>query len=143
MSHFHPTHPTPGFARAAFWGGLGTLQGHAGGFVGSNLAHAQRRHTVIALSALEDVALGGFAGAMACAAGTSLLTLKFCSQAGQPLPTAFLEWYRGVAVQALSAAPVAGVPACQSCLLLRFSILCVSMLYVWQTSQTSAQVGTF
>ena len=79
------------------------------GFVNATLTPARPEAAAAApaLSALEDLLVGGGAGAIAITLGMPLLTRKFCLQGGIPLPTTLPGWYRGVLVQASSAAPLA------------------------------------
>ena len=60
----------------------------------------------VALSGTEDVALGALSGVIQILCIMPVLTWKFCSQTGQPYPMELAGWYRGVAVQAGSVAPI-------------------------------------
>lgn len=58
------------------------------------------------LSPIENLAVGSFAGALETCLQMPILTYKFCLQEGRPLPSSPAAWYRGVAVQAGTVAPI-------------------------------------
>lgn len=58
------------------------------------------------LSTIENLAVGSFAGALETCIQMPVLTYKFCLQEGRALPATPAAWYRGVAVQAGTVAPI-------------------------------------
>jgi len=58
------------------------------------------------LSISENLAVGSFAGALETCLQMPVLTYKFCLQEGRALPASPAAWYRGVAVQAGTVAPI-------------------------------------
>ena len=63
----------------------------------------------VSLSPVEELLTGAFAGVLKICSGMPLLTWKIHVQAGDPLPTALPEWYRGVVVQAVAVMPIAAL----------------------------------
>jgi len=58
------------------------------------------------LSVSENLAVGSIAGALETCVQMPVLTYKFCLQEGRALPISPAGWYRGVAVQAGTVAPI-------------------------------------
>mmetsp|Transcript_62391 Transcript_62391/g.75086 ORF Transcript_62391/g.75086 Transcript_62391/m.75086 type:complete len:281 (+) Transcript_62391:81-923(+) len=63
----------------------------------------------VPLSPFENLAVGAFGGAVETFLQMPLLTYKFCVQEGRALPTTIPAWYRGVAVQAGTIAPITAI----------------------------------
>eukprot|EP00978_Attheya_sp_CCMP212_P031418 scaffold118654_cov45-Attheya_sp.AAC.2 len=61
------------------------------------------------LSPLENLSVGAFGGAFEVCLQMPMLTYKFCAQEGRPLPKNLGGWYRGVAVQAGTVAPITAI----------------------------------
>lgn len=59
-----------------------------------------------ALTAGENMAMGGLGGTLETCLLMPLLTWKFTVQEGRALPTKLTHWYRGVVVQAANVAPI-------------------------------------
>ena len=58
------------------------------------------------LSPAENLAVGAVGGTLETALQMPLITLKFATQEGRPLPARIPEWYRGVGIQAGTLAPI-------------------------------------
>jgi len=58
------------------------------------------------LTDVENMLVGAFAGTLETALQMPLLTWKFCKQEGRAYPKTVSGWYRGLAVQAGSLAPI-------------------------------------
>jgi solute carrier family 25 2-oxodicarboxylate transporter 21 len=58
------------------------------------------------LSPMENIGVGALGGALETCLQMPILTYKFCLQEGRPLPLNMVGWYRGVAVQAGTVAPI-------------------------------------
>lgn len=63
----------------------------------------------VPLSSTENLAAGAFGGALETCLQMPVLTYKFCLQEGRALPTTIPGWYRGVAVQAGTVAPITAI----------------------------------
>jgi hypothetical protein len=61
------------------------------------------------LSPFENVAVGAVGGALETCLQMPVLTFKFCTQEGRPVPTSLAGWYRGVGVQAGTVAPITAI----------------------------------
>lgn len=61
------------------------------------------------LTSTENLAVGALGGALETCLQMPVLTYKFCVQEGRALPTAIPGWYRGVAVQAGTVAPITAI----------------------------------
>lgn len=58
---------------------------------------------------MENLAVGSFSGALETCIQMPILTYKFCLQEGRALPTNTAGWFRGVAVQAGTVAPITAI----------------------------------
>eukprot|EP00471_Norrisiella_sphaerica_P003619 CAMPEP_0184487594 /NCGR_PEP_ID=MMETSP0113_2-20130426/10213_1 /TAXON_ID=91329 /ORGANISM="Norrisiella sphaerica, Strain BC52" /LENGTH=280 /DNA_ID=CAMNT_0026869953 /DNA_START=80 /DNA_END=922 /DNA_ORIENTATION=- len=58
------------------------------------------------LSPMENLLVGAVGGTLETTIQMPLLTLKFATQEGRPLPTRLPEWYRGLGIQAGTLAPI-------------------------------------
>jgi len=58
------------------------------------------------LTPIENLAVGAIGGMLETTIQMPLLTLKFATQEGRPLPTRLPEWYRGLGIQAGTLAPI-------------------------------------
>ena len=58
------------------------------------------------LSPLENITVGALGGAVEICIQMPILTYKLCLQEGRALPTNIAGWYRGVAAQAGTVAPM-------------------------------------
>ena len=63
----------------------------------------------IPLSPIENLAVGAFGGALETCLQMPILTYKFCLQEGRSLPKSLAGWYRGIAVQAGTIAPITAI----------------------------------
>jgi len=61
------------------------------------------------LSPAENLAVGSFSGALETFLQMPILTYKFCLQEGRAPPNSIIGWYRGVAVQAGTVAPITAI----------------------------------
>lgn len=60
----------------------------------------------IPLSPVENLVVGAAGGALETCLQMPLITYKLCLQEGRSLPTTIPPWYRGIAVQATTVAPI-------------------------------------
>jgi len=58
------------------------------------------------LTPMENLLVGAVGGTLETTLQMPLLTLKFATQEGRPLPTRLPEWYRGLGIQAGTLAPI-------------------------------------
>eukprot|EP00467_Chlorarachnion_reptans_P005323 CAMPEP_0114524088 /NCGR_PEP_ID=MMETSP0109-20121206/21657_1 /TAXON_ID=29199 /ORGANISM="Chlorarachnion reptans, Strain CCCM449" /LENGTH=279 /DNA_ID=CAMNT_0001705485 /DNA_START=142 /DNA_END=981 /DNA_ORIENTATION=- len=58
------------------------------------------------LTPMENLAVGAVGGTLETTIQMPLLTLKFATQEGRPLPKRLPEWYRGLGIQAGTLAPI-------------------------------------
>ena len=63
----------------------------------------------LSLSPMENLAVGAAGGLLETSVQMPLITLKLCMQEGRPLPTTLPAWYRGIAVQAGTVAPITAI----------------------------------
>lgn len=63
----------------------------------------------VPLSPMENLAMGSFSGALETSIQMPILTYKLCLQEGRPFPTTMKGWFRGVAVQAGTVAPITAI----------------------------------
>jgi len=63
----------------------------------------------VPLSPMENLAVGSFSGALETSIQMPILTYKLCLQEGRPLPQTMKGWFRGVAVQAGTVAPITAI----------------------------------
>ena len=73
--------------------------------------------TRVPLSPMENLMVGAVGGALETSLQMPILTYKFCLQEGRALPTTLPGWYRGVAVQAGTVAPITAIQFCVNGLL--------------------------
>ncbi|KAL3791900.1 hypothetical protein HJC23_010760 [Cyclotella cryptica] len=64
------------------------------------------------LSPAENLAVGCLSGAVEATVNMPIKTYKFCAQEGRALPTSLPGWFRGVAVQAGTVAPITAIQFC-------------------------------
>uniref|UniRef100_A0A7S2AAG0 Mitochondrial carrier protein n=1 Tax=Trieres chinensis TaxID=1514140 RepID=A0A7S2AAG0_TRICV len=75
----------------------------------SEMADQYRFTSRATLSPIENLGVGAFGGALETCLQMPVLTYKFCLQEGRPLPKTFTGWYRGLAVQAGTVAPITAI----------------------------------
>lgn len=73
------------------------------------MAASEKKMVRTPLSPMENLSVGCFSGALETCIQMPILTYKLCLQEGRALPKTMTGWYRGVAVQSGTVAPITAI----------------------------------